>query len=233
MAGLTIRDLMRPILNLTAALTYQIKRSNNCFQLGEGMKELEQQLNFVREIDELKAVYRQTKVKSDNNRQENSAEHSWHIALMANVLQPYAEEPVDIARVVNMLLIHDIVEIDAGDTFAFAAQQELDAQEDKEIAAANRLFGLLPESQFQHLKALWLEFEAAETADARFAKAMDRVLPLVQNMANQGGSWVVHKVKKSQVIARNQYLDGLAPTLWRYACQQIDLAVENGWLLDE
>lgn len=197
------------------------------------MKELTSQLNFIREIDELKAVYRQTHVKSDNNRNENSAEHSWHIAMMASILHQYADEVVDITRVVTMLLIHDIVEIDAGDTFAFAEQQELDSQEDKEIAAANRLFGLLPESQFLHFKQLWLEFEAAETSDARFAKAMDRVLPLIQNMANEGGSWVRHKVKKSQVIARNKYLEGLAPTLWSYACLQIDTAVENGWLLDQ
>lgn len=197
------------------------------------MKDLLSQLNFIREIDELKAVYRQTHVKSDNNRNENSAEHSWHIAMMANVLKQYADEPVDISRVINMLLIHDIVEIDAGDTFAFAAQQELDGQEDKEIAAANRLFGLLPEAQFEQMKQLWLEFEQAQTSDARFAKAMDRVLPLIQNMANEGGSWVRHKVKKSQVLARNKYLDGLAPTLWAYACDQIDIAVANGWLLDE
>lgn len=197
------------------------------------MKDLSSQLNFIREIDELKAVYRQTHVKSDNNRNENSAEHSWHIAMMANVLQEYADEPIDISRVINMLLIHDIVEIDAGDTFAFAQQQELDGQEDKEIKAANRLFGLLPEPQFSEMKTLWLEFEQAETSDARFAKAMDRVLPLIQNMANEGGSWVRHKVKKSQVLARNKYLDGLAPSLWAYACEQIDTAVNNGWLLDE
>lgn len=197
------------------------------------MKDLSSQLNFIREIDELKAVYRQTHVKSDNNRNENSAEHSWHIAMMANVLKQYADEPIDISRVVNMLLIHDIVEIDAGDTFAFAQQHELDGQEDKEIKAANRLFGLLPESQFNEQKALWIEFEQAETSDARFAKAMDRVLPLIQNMANDGGSWVRHKVKKSQVLARNKYLDGLTPTLWAYACEQIDTAVNNGWLIDE
>lgn len=197
------------------------------------MKELSSQLNFIREIDELKAVYRQTHVKSDNNRNENSAEHSWHIAMMANVLQQYADEPINISRVVIMLLIHDIVEIDAGDTFAFAQQEDLDGQEDKEIKAANRLFGLLPESQFNELKQLWLEFEAAETNDARFAKAMDRVLPLIQNMANEGGSWVRHKVKKSQVLDRNKYLNGLTPTLWSYACEQIEIAVSNGWLLNE
>ena len=193
------------------------------------MKEL-QQLDFILELDRLKSVYRKALVKSDNNRYENSAEHSWHITMLAHTLHQYAEETVDISRVINMLLIHDIVEIDAGDTFAFAEQHELDGQEEKELAAANRIFGLLPDYQFQHLKTLWLEFEAAETSDARFAKAMDRVLPLLQNMQNEGGSWARNGVNKSQVIARNQYLDGLAPKLWSYVTEQIDLAEQNGWL---
>jgi len=132
----------------------------------------------------------------------------------------------------SMLLIHDIVEIDAGDMFAFSSDEALAEQEDKEVAAANRIFGLLPKQQFQNYKQLWLEFENAETQDARFAKAMDRILPLLQNMKNEGGSWVRHKVKKSQVIERNKYLKGLAPKLWIYACEQIDLAVTQGWLID-
>ena len=203
------------------------------FHIGEVMKELKQQLNFILELDHLKAIYRQALVKSDNNRNENSAEHSWHISMMAQTLHEYAEEPVDISRVVSMLLIHDIVEIDAGDTFAFAEQQELDGQEDKEIKAANRIFGLLPEKQFQSTKQLWLEFEEAETSDARFAKAMDRVLPLLQNMENEGGSWSRHNVRKSQVINRNKYLEGLAPKLWLHVSEQIDIAVQKGWLLNE
>ncbi|WP_372880363.1 HD family hydrolase [Psychromonas sp.] len=194
------------------------------------MKELKQQLNFIMELDRLKAVYRKTMVQSDDNRQENSAEHSWHISMVATVFHQYAQEPVNINRVVSMLLIHDIVEIDVGDTFAFAAQQDLDAQEEKELRAANRLFGLLPETQFQLFQTLWLEFEQAESADARFAKAMDCILPLIQNMANQGGSWAKHEVKKHQVLKRNQYLQDLAPKLWSYACSEIDLAVEKGWL---
>ncbi len=195
------------------------------------MQVLNQQLSFILELDHLKTIYRKTLVKSDKNRYENSAEHSWHISMMAQVLHPYAGEPVDISRVVSMLLIHDIVEIDAGDTFAFAEQHELDGQEAKELKAANRLFGLLPGEQFKSMKKLWIEFENAETADARFAKAMDRVLPLIQNMANEGGSWAKHKVSKEQVIERNQYLEGLAPKLWSYACDQIDLAVKKGWLM--
>ena len=113
------------------------------------MSKITQQLDFILELDRLKAVYRQTSVKPDGNRPENSAEHSWHISLMANILQEYAEDGVDLLRVNNMLLIHDIVEIDAGDTFAFADQTELDGQLDKELKAADRLFGILPEKQFQ------------------------------------------------------------------------------------
>ncbi|PCJ50316.1 MAG: hydrolase [Gammaproteobacteria bacterium] len=197
------------------------------------MSDLNQQLAFIIELEKLKAVYRQTFVISDNNRNENSAEHSWHISMMAQVLHQYAEQPIDISRVVQMLLFHDIVEIDAGDTFAFAAQTDLDNQEDKELIAAERLFGLLPKDQFETMKNLWLEFEQATTSDAKFAKAMDRLLPLLQNMQNQGGSWAIHQVSKSQVLKRNEYLEQSTPRLWKYACEQIDLAVSKGWLVDE
>jgi len=194
------------------------------------MQDLKQQLDFILELDRLKAVYRKVMVKSDKNRPENSAEHSWHIAMMAQTLHAYAAEPVNVARVTSMLLIHDIVEIDAGDTFAFAAQVELDAQEAKELEAAKRIFGLLPEQQYSEMLNLWLEFEAAETTDAKFAKAMDRVLPLLQNMKNDGGSWAKHNVSRSEVIARNNLLEGLAPKLWTYVAEQIEFAVEKGWL---
>jgi putative hydrolase of HD superfamily len=196
------------------------------------MEELNQQLDFIIELDRLKGVYRQALVKSDKNRFENSAEHSWHITLTAHILHEYAAEKVNISRVMCMLLIHDIVEIDAGDMFAFSDQKALAYQQDKEIAAAERLFGLLPEKQFQTFNQLWLEFEDAQTVDARFAKAIDSILPLLQNMRNEGGSWVRHKVNKSQVMKRNRFLEGLAPDLWLYVCQQIDYAVEQGWLVD-
>jgi putative hydrolase of HD superfamily len=194
------------------------------------MKKLDQQLAFILELDQLKAVYRHSLVRSDKNRNENSAEHSWHIAMMAQVLQEYAEEPINIGRVINMLLIHDVVEIDAGDTFAFALQHVLDGQEEKELKAVERLFGLLPEQQFQSMKELWLEFENAETSDARFAKSMDQVIPLFQNINNNGGSWVDNNITKEQVLKRNKYLKVIAPKLWVYVCQQIDIAVERHWL---
>ena len=194
------------------------------------MTDLEKQLAFIIEIDKLKAVYRQTTVKEDKNRQENSAEHSWQITLSALLLQGYAEQPVDINRVVKMLLIHDIIEIDAGDLFAFAESKDHEQQALKEEKAANRLFGLLPDEQCREYKALWFEFEAAKTDDAQFAKSMDRILPLVQNMNNQGGSWAKHKISRPQVLARNSYLEYIAPKLWKYVLSQTELAVKNGWL---
>jgi putative hydrolase of HD superfamily len=197
------------------------------------MDDLSQQLAFIVEIDNLKAVYRKTMVKADGNRQENSAEHSWQIALSAQVLQEYAEQPIDIHKVVCMLLIHDIVEIDAGDLFAFEDQALQDAQQEKEVAAANRIFGLLPQAQSDKMLAMWQEFEQAQSIDARFAKSIDRILPLVINMANNGGSWVVNGVCKSQVIKRNHYLQDLSPKLWAYVLKQIDVACEKGWLIND
>ena len=193
---------------------------------------LDKQLDFIIELDRLKGVYRQALVKSDKNRFENSAEHSWHITLTSHILHEYAVEEVNISRVMCMLLVHDIVEIDAGDLFAFSDEKSLAEQANKEIAAAERIFGLLPDKQFQMFNQLWLEFEEAQTVDARFAKAMDSVLPLLQNMRNEGGSWARHKVKKSQVLKRNRFLEGLAPKLWLYVNSQIEHAVSQGWLLD-
>ena len=152
--------------------------------------------------------------------------------MQALALQEYAEEPVDILRVVKMLLIHDLVEIDAGDTFAFADQTELSGQHDKELKAAERLFGLLPEGQAEELKHLWLEFETLETADSRFAKAMDCFLPVIQNMDNNGGTWAKYQVTRSQILKRNQYLENMAPKLWNFLQEQIDICIRNGWLKD-
>jgi putative hydrolase of HD superfamily len=197
------------------------------------MNNFELQIDFILELDRLKAVRRKTMVQSDENRPENSAEHSWHIGLMAQVLSHYADEEININRVVSMLLIHDVVEIDAGDMFAFAHVDQHSEQEQKEIAAANRIFGLLPESQGEMFSRLWFEFEQATTVDARFAKAMDRLLPVFQNMSNQGGSWLQHGVSKRQVITRNEYLQKSAPKLWHYVLDQIELAVKNGWLVDD
>ncbi|WP_094751608.1 HD domain-containing protein [Psychromonas sp. CD1] len=195
------------------------------------MQDLAQQFEFILEIDKLKAIYRQTSVQCDNSRAENSAEHSWHIALAAQILEGYAVEKINIDRVIKMLLIHDIIEIDAGDLFAFSVANEHKLQAKKELAAAHRLFSLLPNVQYQEMKNLWLEFEDAISADACFAKSIDRILPVLLNIAAQGGSWLKHQVRAEQVLARNILLQKSAPKLWAYVSDQVAIAVKNGWLI--
>lgn len=189
--------------------------------------------DFICELDKLKAVKRQIRLPADNDRQENSAEHSWHVALMATVLADYASQDVDMTRVVQMILIHDLVEIDAGDMFAFASDAHHDAQEVREQEAADRIFGLLPADSAKHYRALWQEFEDAESADAQFAKGMDRLLPVFQNMRADGGSWKRHGVTRDQILRRNADLQHSAPALWEYVQEQTALAVDKGYLLAE
>ncbi|WP_461538220.1 HD domain-containing protein [Spongorhabdus nitratireducens] len=190
---------------------------------------LTQQLDFIIELDRLKTVLRQTHVKSAGNRQENSAEHSWHIAMTAMVLAEYASQPVDINHVIRLLLVHDIVEIEAGDTFCFdeAAVQD---QGDKEEIAARQLFGMLPEPQGAEMLALWYEYEALETFEARFAKAIDCVQPFLLNINNEGGSWRNHHVREEQVRRRQQYLAEVAPEVWELVEPMITAAAEKGWI---
>ena len=162
--------------------------------------DLEQRLAFLREVDRLKTVIRQSPIL-DRSRRENSAEHSWHLAVYALVLQNYADQAIDAGRVIQMLLIHDIVEVDVGDNpihlpAAGAPQSEL------ETVAAERLFGLVPGNQGEALLALWREFEAGESADARFAKALDRAQPLIANVATEGGTWAENGVTLEQVLQR-------------------------------
>jgi len=180
---------------------------------------------FICELDKLKSVKRQITLPCDGDRQENSAEHSWHVALMASTLAHYSEKPIDVARVIRMILIHDVVEIDAGDLFAFNEVSEHHAQAEKELDAAKRIFGLLPSSYADELLSLWVEFEEAKTPDAEFAKAMDRVLPVFQNMQNQGGSWNKHAVTRDKIEKRNLHLKHCAPKLWDYVTRQLDTAV--------
>ncbi len=193
------------------------------------MSRLEQQLALLIELDQLKSVLRRTRVKSAEGRLENSAEHSWHVALMAILMEEHANEPVDIARVVKMLLLHDIVEIDAGDTFVYDAVASAE-QEEKELAAAKRLFGMLPEEQGKALFELWLEFEAAESADAKFAKALDRLIPMLLNYHNDGQSWQEHGVTREQALTINKRIGLGSEVLWEKAQQVIAEATEKGWL---
>ncbi|HHX8369213.1 TPA: HD domain-containing protein [Vibrio alginolyticus] len=193
------------------------------------MERLEKQLALVIELDKLKSILRRTRVKSAEGRLENSGEHSWHVALMAILMEEHANAPVDICRVMKMLLIHDLVEIDAGDTFVYdtAASQE---QAEKEIRAAERLFGMLPSDQEQELLALWHEFEAAQTDDAKYAKALDRLIPMLLNYHNNGQSWKEHGVSREQALTINKRIEFGSVTLWDKAKELIEEATEKGWL---
>ncbi|NOH53078.1 HD domain-containing protein [Vibrio coralliilyticus] len=193
------------------------------------MSRLEQQLALLMELDQLKSVLRRTRVKSADGRLENSAEHSWHVALMAILMEEHANEPVDIARVVKMLLLHDIVEIDAGDTFVYDVVASA-VQEEKELAAAQRLFAMLPEEQGKELLELWLEFERAESADAKFGKALDRIIPMLLNYHNNGQSWQEHGVTREQALTVNRKIEYGSQALWDKAQQVIEEATQKGWL---
>ncbi|MDF5070788.1 HD domain-containing protein [Vibrio parahaemolyticus] len=193
------------------------------------MVRLEKQLALLIELDKLKSVLRRTRVKSAEGRLENSGEHSWHVALMAVLMEEHANAPVDICRVMKMLLVHDVVEIDAGDTFVYdtAASKE---QAEKEIKAAERLFGMLPTDQGQELLALWQEFEAAQSDDAKYAKALDRLIPMLLNYHNNGQSWKENSVTREQALTINKRIEFGSVTLWDKAKELIEEATEKGWL---
>ena len=187
---------------------------------------LEQQLEFILELDKLKNVIRQNYI-NHGERRENTAEHSWQVALQAVVLAEYANEEVDILRVVKMLLIHDVVEILAGDTYIYDAQMR-EEQEDKEREAAETLFGMLPAPQSEELKALWFEFEGRKTADSRFAKSMDRLLPMLQNVRSKGKSWTEHGVTKEMVLENALNIRPGSEALYTYAVDLIQRAAQEG-----
>ena len=195
------------------------------------MNRLEEQVQFIVETDKAKNIFRQTYL-ADAGRKENDAEHSWHLALMAYLLQEYSHEPVDVPKVMLMVLIHDLVEIDAGDTYAYDAEGAVTKQS-RETAAADRIFGILPEEQEKHFRSLWEEFEAYETADAKYAHMLDNFQPLLLNDASQGKSWKEHQVKKSQIYKRNEKIRETFPEIWQYMSNIIDRYIESGHVKDE
>ena len=192
---------------------------------------LKKQMEFMLEVDKSKFVRRQTYL-SDGIRRENDAEHSWHLALMAARLTEHANEKIDIARTMLMVLIHDIVEIDAGDTYAYDDAGHLDKRE-REVKAAKRIFGLLPEDQAEKMMDLWEEFEASETPEAKFAHSLDCVQPLMLNDATDGKSWREHEIKRSQVMKRNAGTAQGSALLMEYVNGILDKNVEKGNLRDE
>lgn len=189
---------------------------------------LQQQIAFVVEIDRLKQVLRQTQLM-DASRRENSAEHSWHLAMMALVLAEYAPTEVDVQRAIHQVLIHDLVEIDAGDTFCYDAAGHND-KGDREQRAADRIFGLLPGAIAQQLRQLWDEFEAQATATARFAASLDRIQPLLHNWQTGGGTWKQHGIRRTQVMQRMAPVESGAPELWPFVLEVIEESVEKGYL---
>jgi putative hydrolases of HD superfamily len=173
---------------------------------------IERQLAFLVEADKLKNVLRRT-LLTDGSRQENSAEHSWHLALTAMVLEEYASAPVNMTKVLRMLIVHDVVEVDAGDTFAFDTAGNA-TKEERERRAADRIFGLLPGELGAELRSLWEEFDEAATPEARFANAVDRIQPFLQNRETHGGSWRIHNLSREQVLARMDPIRTALPGLW-------------------
>lgn len=189
---------------------------------------LSKQINFIKEIDKLKNIFRQTYLL-DGKRRENDAEHSWHLAIIALLLHEHSNAKIDPIKVVQMVLIHDIVEIDAGDTFVYdTAAREL--QKEKEELAANRLFNILPNDQAKDFKIIWEEFENGVSPEAKFARAIDRLQPILHNVHTQGKAWKKHKIKASQVLDRNSHIAEGSQVIWEYVQELIQSAIDNQYL---
>ena len=193
------------------------------------MEPLDAQLAFLREADRLKTVLRQSRI-IDGSRRENSAEHSWHLALMSLVLREYAPAGADLGRVTAMLLVHDLVEVDAGDLFAYAGAPAQARQEAAERAAADRIFALLPAGQAGEVRALWEEFEERRTPEARFARALDRLQPMLANYAQGGGTWAEHSVTADQVLVKVALIEDGSPALGTFARELVRSSVQRGIL---
>ncbi len=191
-------------------------------------KNLLQQIAFIKEIDKLKYIQRKTKL-FNSDRCENDAEHSWHLAMMTIVLAQHSDQPIDVLKVVKMVLIHDIVEIDAGDVFIYDTVKN-HTNTDEELLAAKRIFGLLPEEQAQEFINIWQEFEDGQTNEAKFAKTMDRLEPLLQNTSNNGGTWREFDVPYQKVYNKKVAIKDGSATIWNYAEKLINESVEKGIL---
>lgn len=192
------------------------------------MDRLLKQIDFIKEIDNIKYVQRRTKL-FNSNRPENDAEHSWHLAMMVLVLAEHSNETLDIVKTLKMVLIHDIVEIDAGDTFIYDAVKAHSNTEEERLAA-ERIFGLLPPGQAEEFIAIWEEFEAGKTKEARFARSVDRLQPLLQNLSNNGGTWTEFGIDYEKVYQKKKVIKQGSQLLWDYAKNLINESVEKGIL---
>jgi len=187
------------------------------------------QIDFIREIDKLKYIQRRTRL-FNSDRHENDAEHSWHLAMMAIILAGHSNTAIDILKVVKMVLIHDIVEIDAGDTFIYDTQKN-HTNTEEELVAAKRIFGLLPADQAAELIEIWQEFEEGQTAEAKFAKSMDRLEPLLQNTSNNGGTWAEYNVDYQKVYDKKKVIKEGSSSIWHFAENLLIESVEKGILV--
>lgn len=193
-------------------------------------KRLEQLFDFIREIDKEKFIQRQTYL-TDAVRKENDAEHAWHLAIMTILLNEYANEKIDVLRTVSMLLLHDIVEIDAGDTYAYDEEAKK-TQAEREQKAADRIFGMLPDDLQMKMRGLWEEFEARETPEAKFARTMDNLQPIMLNDATDGKAWEEHSVHLEQILKRNSRTSEGSEVLWEYARKNfVEPNVKNGRII--
>lgn len=198
--------------------------------MGDGLSRMEKQFAFIKEIDGLKEIVRQSYIK-DGSRKENDAEHSWHLAMMALLMNEYANEKIDVLRVISMVLIHDIVELDAGDTYAYDEAGNA-TQRERELAAAERIFHILPEDQAKHLYDLWEEFEDAITPESKFAHTLDNIQPLMLNDATGGKAWKEHQVKLSQIMKRQKKTKEGSEQMWEYARKNmLERNLESGVII--
>ncbi|NMA86964.1 MAG: HD domain-containing protein [Tissierellia bacterium] len=185
-------------------------------------------IEFIVELDKMKSIFRQTTL-IDKSRRENDAEHSWHISIMAMVLWEYADEDIDLFKVIKMLLVHDLVEIYAGDTFCYDQKGNADKKE-RELKAADKIYGILSEDKATEMRILWEEFEEMETKEALFAASMDRLQPIFSNYFSGGGTWTKYSITKAEVHKRIAPLEKSSGELWEFALNLIEDAVERGYI---
>ncbi|SRR5690554_4267255 len=196
------------------------------------MKRLQQQIEFILEIDKLKKIIRQNYL-ADGSRKESDTDHSWHLAIMCFLLEEYANEKIDVLKTMKMVLIHDIVEIDAGDTYAYDESANANDKRKREVLAADRIFNILPQDQAKTMRDLWDEFEEGKTMEAKFANALDKIQPALLNDASGGKSWLEHGVAHTQILKRNEKTSEGSKVLWKYIKEIIEKNVIVGKIINK